>query len=345
MLESISALRPARLRDAGGVVRAGRRISSSARTRPARRACSRPSRCSAGAAPTGPRPTASSSAGAPTSPASRAASASDVLEVAIQRSGRRRPAVGASGSGSTASAAEPAALGRTLRVVLFAPEEMLLVIGSPSLRRAALDLLAAARFPAYADDLSTYGRTLQQRNGLLRAIREETRRRATSCASGTATLLDAGGRVVDGAPAAARRARRAARRGPRRDRPGRGRGRPADAALRDQRAGRPGRDAARRPGPPAGRDGREGGLERLDAHRAAPRRPRLRPRRARPGRLRLARPAAHGHPRLQAGRARPADRARRPAAAAPPRRRLQRARPGPARRTSSGASPTCPRRS
>ena len=50
---------------------------------------------------------------------------------------------------------------------------MLLVIGSPSLRRAAIDALAAARFPAYADDLGTYGRTLQQRNSLLRAIREE----------------------------------------------------------------------------------------------------------------------------------------------------------------------------
>ena len=52
---------------------------------------------------------------------------------------------------------------------------MLLVVGSPSLRRAAIDALAAARFPAYADDLATYGRALQQRNSLLRAIREEER--------------------------------------------------------------------------------------------------------------------------------------------------------------------------
>ena len=64
-------------------------------------------------------------------------------------------------------------LGRHLRVVLFAPEEMLLVVGSPSLRRAAIDTLAAAMFPTYAENLSTYGRTLQQRNSLLRAIREE----------------------------------------------------------------------------------------------------------------------------------------------------------------------------
>jgi len=60
-----------------------------------------------------------------------------------------------------------------LRVVLFAPEEMLLVAGSPSLRRSALDLLAGQRSAAYLRDLGTYTRALQQRNGLLRAIREE----------------------------------------------------------------------------------------------------------------------------------------------------------------------------
>jgi DNA replication and repair protein RecF len=65
------------------------------------------------------------------------------------------------------------ALAAVLRTVVFAPEEMLLVVGAPGLRRAALDALAAQRFPAYAADLSTYGRALTQRNHLLRAIREE----------------------------------------------------------------------------------------------------------------------------------------------------------------------------
>ncbi len=87
-------------------------------------------------------------------------------------------------------------LGRHLRVVLFAPEEMLLVVGSPSLRRAALDALAAARFPAYADDLGTYGRTLQQRNSLLRAIREEQASR-DELRFWDETFLETGGRVVD----------------------------------------------------------------------------------------------------------------------------------------------------
>jgi DNA replication and repair protein RecF len=65
------------------------------------------------------------------------------------------------------------ALVGVLRTVVFAPEEMLLVVGAPGLRRGALDALAVQRFPAYAADLSTYGRALTQRNHLLRAIREE----------------------------------------------------------------------------------------------------------------------------------------------------------------------------
>ena len=95
--------------------------------------------------------------------------------------------------------------------------------------------------------------------------------------------------------------------------PGRG-PRCRSAALRDERAGRGRGVAAGRPGPAPGRDRREGGLERGDARRAAPRRHGLRAGRPRPGRVRLARPAADRDPGPQAGRARPADGARRPAA-------------------------------
>ena len=66
----------------------------------------------------------------------------------------------------------PAALAEHLRTVLFAPEEMLLVIGPPALRRAALDGLTAPHDPSYASNVATYTRALQQRNSLLRAIRE-----------------------------------------------------------------------------------------------------------------------------------------------------------------------------
>jgi DNA replication and repair protein RecF len=82
-----------------------------------------------------------------------------------------------------------------LRTVVFAPEEMLLVVGSPGLRRAALDQLASQRSAAYARDLATYTRTLQQRNSLLRAIREEQAGR-DELRFWDESFLDAGGAVV-----------------------------------------------------------------------------------------------------------------------------------------------------
>jgi DNA replication and repair protein RecF len=82
-----------------------------------------------------------------------------------------------------------------LRTVVFAPEEMLLVAGSPGLRRAALDQLATQRSAAYGRDLATYGRTLQQRNSLLRAIREEQAGR-DELRFWDESFLDAGGAIV-----------------------------------------------------------------------------------------------------------------------------------------------------
>jgi DNA replication and repair protein RecF len=98
------------------------------------------------------------------------------------------------------------ALAGVLRTVVFAPEEMLLVVGAPSLRRAALDALATQRFPAYAADLSTYGRALTQRNHLLRAIREEQASRE-QLAFWDAKLVEAGAAVLE---ARARRLRETA---------------------------------------------------------------------------------------------------------------------------------------
>ncbi len=87
-------------------------------------------------------------------------------------------------------------LGASLRVVVFAPEEMLLIVGAPALRRSAIDALATQRFPAYASDLSTYGRALTQRNHLLRAIREEQATRDQLPFWDT-RLVEAGGAVLE----------------------------------------------------------------------------------------------------------------------------------------------------
>jgi DNA replication and repair protein RecF len=116
----------------------------------------------------------------------------DAIEVVLTRtgSGGARKRIRVNGVARRA----PALVG-ALRTVLFAPEEMLLVIGSPSVRREAFDRLAGQRSPAYLRDLATYGRALQQRNGLLRLIREEQASR-DELRFWDATFLESGSAVV-----------------------------------------------------------------------------------------------------------------------------------------------------
>jgi len=122
----------------------------------------------------------------------------DHIEVALVRPGSAAAATGARKRIRVNGVARrAAALAERLRVVLFAPEDMLLVAGSPSLRRATLDQLASTLLPGYAAELATYGRALQQRNGLLRAIREETAARE-ELRYWDRPFLDAGGAVVAG---------------------------------------------------------------------------------------------------------------------------------------------------
>ena len=123
-------------------------------------------------------------------------SGADAIEVALVRPGSVAAAGGARKRVKVNGVPRRAtALAERLRVVLFAPEDMLLVVGSPSLRRGTVDQLAATLFPAYGADLATYGRALQQRNGLLRAIRDETASRE-ELRYWDRPFLDAGGAVI-----------------------------------------------------------------------------------------------------------------------------------------------------
>jgi DNA replication and repair protein RecF len=65
------------------------------------------------------------------------------------------------------------AVAEVARSVLFRPEEMLLLVGSPSDRRRFLDGIVAQRDRRSARDLVEVARILAQRNALLRAIRAE----------------------------------------------------------------------------------------------------------------------------------------------------------------------------
>ena len=101
----------------------------------------------------------------PASPVPQGPPESIELVVALQTGGRKRIEI-------NGVPRRPAALAEHLRTVLFAPEEMLLVIGPPTLRRTALDQLAAPHDPLYASHASAYARALAQRNSLLRQIRD-----------------------------------------------------------------------------------------------------------------------------------------------------------------------------
>jgi DNA replication and repair protein RecF len=119
------------------------------------------------------------------------------LEVAIVRPGSATAAAGGRKRIRVNGVPRRAAgLADHLRVVVFAPEEMLLVAGPPGLRRTALDRLAGVLSPAYDSTLATYGRALAQRNNLLRAVREE-RAVPDELRYWDAALLDAGAAIVD----------------------------------------------------------------------------------------------------------------------------------------------------
>jgi len=116
------------------------------------------------------------------------------LEVVVHAKGfggGARKRVRVNGVNRRASALRP-----ILRTVLFAPEDMLLIIGSPSLRRNLLDALVAQREPTAAAVMSTYQRTLTQRNSLLRRIREEEADRA-ELPYWTQTIVENGSRILD----------------------------------------------------------------------------------------------------------------------------------------------------
>jgi DNA replication and repair protein RecF len=69
-------------------------------------------------------------------------------------------------------ARRPQMLATVAPVVLFAPEDMLLIVGSPMLRRGALDTLITQTVPPAGATMANYARAVTQRNNLLRAVRD-----------------------------------------------------------------------------------------------------------------------------------------------------------------------------
>lgn len=94
------------------------------------------------------------------------------IEIALQtdpaRNGVARKVVRLNGRPARASEA----VGR-LKAVLFSPEDVALVSGSPSGRRRYLDLTVSQTSGSYLRALSRYQRVLEQRNSLLKSLQRE----------------------------------------------------------------------------------------------------------------------------------------------------------------------------
>ncbi|RXZ51701.1 DNA replication/repair protein RecF [Agromyces binzhouensis] len=100
-----------------------------------------------------------------------------LLELQLNRQGANRAQVNRGG-------AKPRDLPRYAHTVLFAPEDLAIVRGEPSVRRRVLDGLLVQRTPRLAGVMADYDRVLKQRNSLLKSAR------ARGLAASQLTTLD-----------------------------------------------------------------------------------------------------------------------------------------------------------
>src|SRR5690606_10989476 len=77
-----------------------------------------------------------------------------------------------------------------LRAVLFLPEDIKLVDGSPGERRRYLDIALCQIDPAYTRALAAYQKVLAQRNSLLKQLREEGARPGAPVVEGQLSFWD-----------------------------------------------------------------------------------------------------------------------------------------------------------
>lgn len=83
-----------------------------------------------------------------------------------------------------------------LNVVMFAPEDLNLVKGNPQVRRRFIDMEIGQVNPIYLHHLAQYQKILQQRNHLLRQIRERKTKDRTMLDILTEQLIDFASKIV-----------------------------------------------------------------------------------------------------------------------------------------------------
>lgn len=114
-----------------------------------------------------------------------------LLQIELNRQGPNRAQV-------NRNAVRPRELPRWFSAVLFAPEDLMIVRGEPSVRRRFLDDAVIARNPAMASVLSDYERVLRQRTTLLKSARATGARSALDATLGVwdDQLVSLGSRIM-----------------------------------------------------------------------------------------------------------------------------------------------------
>ncbi len=83
-----------------------------------------------------------------------------------------------------------------MNIVMFAPEDLNLVKGSPQVRRRFLDMEIGQVSPIYMHDLSKYQKVLQQRNHYLKLLQRQKERNTTMLDVLTDQLIETGVKIV-----------------------------------------------------------------------------------------------------------------------------------------------------
>ena len=83
-----------------------------------------------------------------------------------------------------------------LNVVMFSPEDLDIVKGSPSARRRFIDSCVSQIYPSYLSSLMDYNKTLAQKNSLLKLMRSKSKRTDPTLSVWNGQLAEEGSRIM-----------------------------------------------------------------------------------------------------------------------------------------------------
>ena len=84
-----------------------------------------------------------------------------------------------------------------LNVVMFSPEDLNIVKGSPSARRRFIDSSVSQLYPAYLASLIDYNKTLAQKNSLLKMLKAKGKRSDPTLSVWNSRLAEEGARIMN----------------------------------------------------------------------------------------------------------------------------------------------------